>query len=83
MAGYLHQLKLSRHAENFYIAALVLNPLQNAALRRYAHLLIENGDTHTAVKYLSRVRDGFNWVVINLSLYTMKYSYYKYFEIIS
>jgi len=54
---YMHKLQHLSRAEDLYTAALLLDPLCNEANRGLAHVLIEKGNPHAAIRYLVRVSD--------------------------
>ena len=55
VARILHKLKISKEAEELYIASLLLDPLSPDGLRCYSLMLAEAGNWPLACKYISRV----------------------------
>ena len=56
IAVYLDRVEFTDDAETYFLASLVRDPLNQIALRGYAHLLsVKKSDYLSAIKYLSRI----------------------------
>lgn len=55
---YFHKLRFVKQAEQMYVGSLMINPLGSDGLRGYAHLLLEQENYQSVLRYLSRVPDN-------------------------
>jgi hypothetical protein len=67
IAPYLQKIRYTAQSEHVYLGSLLLDPTNTAALKGYAHLLIEQGHYRVALRYL--------YICIHIYTYTNTYIY--------